>query len=763
MLEDRPMYAKDEEKDINLLLSRIKKNPTHFKDKILEKLKAFSDEFERVKQSPAIKNPDFNGYCMFFGQIFEFFPKELSFVLEALMQTYEAFKVSLHPHTRYKLIHMLLVVQKKGFVDFLQSLGFFVATLGFPDKEVRKLVFDHLFHYIKNQIRKKKFGKIETPLSNKLRDILANAPVEVQTKLLKLLVKLYSKSVWTSPKLVNLIANLVESKEHKVLHSAVRFLISTTEKVAGDDDEDDEDENLAELTKQYGKKYKQSQKKIMKLERQIKNIKKKEKRLEKLNTSSNVFPIDKLYNINTFVDLLMNRLLKEKNLKFMIKMDLMCLLGRIIGRNKLVYPPYYAFVLRYIRPEAPAKLFAFIAESVHLGTSLTELELLIKRLISNFINEGLSEEKMTIGINTLRLILMRNENAIEPEDINYVAGFRYYKNKCVSTATKGFINVARDLCPDHLNKEFHLYVKKNQIDQKVEKQANMKTRVDGAELLNEDGDLDVECDRILTDEDFKRIKRLKQKKFMDRIKANREEGVKAMTLPDMTLEELKNEYKVLEKLGGIDRELNDEEIEELMDEAEEDESDMDEEDESDIDEEDQEEDEDNHDNDDDEVDSVEDNEENSAMEIEEDGSVVDNDHDENEENNDDEEDEDEDDEVSVLDEDDEMKKRGFVTENMINTFKKSNRRKSEKAAEIFEKLIEKKFATKRKLKKGSKTNKEKEKNKPYMMMINKVSQTKAVINDMKKKIKKSKNFKGHVGKLKQPKQKTQKKRKFKLN
>lgn len=37
---------------------------------------------------------------------------------------------------------------------------------------------------------------METPLSNRLRDILAISAVEVQTKLLKLLIELHSKNVW---------------------------------------------------------------------------------------------------------------------------------------------------------------------------------------------------------------------------------------------------------------------------------------------------------------------------------------------------------------------------------------------------------------------------------------------------------------------------------------------------------------------------------------------------------------------------------------
>lgn len=47
------MYFKDEEKDINLLLSRVKKDPGNFKDKIAQKLIEFNELFEDVKSSPS--------------------------------------------------------------------------------------------------------------------------------------------------------------------------------------------------------------------------------------------------------------------------------------------------------------------------------------------------------------------------------------------------------------------------------------------------------------------------------------------------------------------------------------------------------------------------------------------------------------------------------------------------------------------------------------------------------------------------------------
>lgn len=44
----------------------------------------------------------------------------------------------------------------------------------------------------------------------------------------------------------------------------------------------------------------------------------------------------------------------------------------------------------------------------------------------------------------------------------------------------------------------------------------MKTTIDGAELLDHKGEVPVYFDRILTDEDFKQIRKLKRKQQEDK-------------------------------------------------------------------------------------------------------------------------------------------------------------------------------------------------------------------------------------------------------
>ncbi len=159
------------------------------------------------------------------------------------------------------------------------------------------MVFFHILKKIKILVKKKKFSKIETSLVIILQNLIRDSDIVITKRIIKLLMRLFYKRIWTSKKIVNLIASSMESKDQKLNLMVSRFMIQTAEKMYFEEESDQEDENLEELTKEFGKKYKNSKKKIEKLERQIKNLKKKEKRLQKIQSESNVYPIDMVYNV----------------------------------------------------------------------------------------------------------------------------------------------------------------------------------------------------------------------------------------------------------------------------------------------------------------------------------------------------------------------------------------------------------------------------------------------------------------------------------
>ena len=85
MKVEKELHAKDEEKDINLLLSRIKQNPKNFGDRVDQKIIEFKELFDTVKSTPTEKNEDFYSLCLFVGELYEYYPKKMESLIEAMI------------------------------------------------------------------------------------------------------------------------------------------------------------------------------------------------------------------------------------------------------------------------------------------------------------------------------------------------------------------------------------------------------------------------------------------------------------------------------------------------------------------------------------------------------------------------------------------------------------------------------------------------------------------------------------------------------
>ncbi len=161
-----------------------------------------------------------------------------------------------------------------------------------------------------------------------------------------------------------------------------------------------------------------------------------------------------------------------------------------------------------------SKILAFLAESTHQLVPAEDLEPIIKQLIDNFVNERCSEEAMTMGLNTVREMCSRNKLAVDEFHVNYLAGFYKYRNPNVSKAAKSVINLFREINPQLLEKKFRGRELAAGTDTILYHRENVKSYVEGADLLDHfyHADLPIAVDRILTDEDFKKIRYLRQKK-----------------------------------------------------------------------------------------------------------------------------------------------------------------------------------------------------------------------------------------------------------
>jgi hypothetical protein len=126
---------------------------------------------------------------------------------------------------------------------------------------------------------------------------------------------------------------------------------------------------------------------------------------------------------------------------------------------------------------------------------------------------------MTIGLNTLREIFKKLPSIINEEMMLYLCTYYEYKNKNVSRAAKSVINFVREYNNSLLSKKFRGKFNINPDEEDAEDEESKKDaswRIPGVEYLEQSGSLPVELDRILTDEDFKRMKKMMKKKEDER-------------------------------------------------------------------------------------------------------------------------------------------------------------------------------------------------------------------------------------------------------
>jgi len=339
-------------------------------------------------------------------------------------------------------------------------------------------------------------------------------------------------------------------------------LIQTTEETHDEDSDSEDEEETSTNKKSLGKKTKNKE---QRKERELKRIKRRERRKSKIQLMKNFFPIDMINNPQDFCDRLFNHM-KKKNHKFEVKLSIMAVLGRMIGRHKLLVMNFYPYMIKYIMPHQKdiTKILAYVAESTHELVPPEDLQVVLKHLTENFVSERCGEEKMTIGLNTIQQMCERAPLMMDEFYLNHLGDYKTYKEKNVATAARALINYYRDINPELLDKRhrgrFDMLERKDNRKVYMYGETKIHERVDGADLLKSHNGILAECDRILTDDDFKKIKILKRRKM-------EEDAEKRETLNQFNRNQNKGDDHNEEEED--DEELDDEELEELEDDDDE--------------------------------------------------------------------------------------------------------------------------------------------------------------------------------------------------
>ena len=715
-------------RNLPILQDKINRDKTSYKEEFYKILKIFKEQFEILLLFPNKNIKNFKELLLFFSHISDSFPNELEFIRRDLPQIISDNYLIIPHEMRLSIVDSLNLLQKKNLLSPLITIPLFFNLIKCNDKILRKKVTDYIISNLKNINEKHKNSEINKKIQTLCEKLLRDSNQKLARKTLNIMIILYKKKIWNDSRLINCIANAISIKDIKMAHAICLFFLSDFD---SEEISTSSEEELDELKNKYKLLGKANNRKTKarknKLKQLMKSIERRENRKNKnKNINKDFMPIDLIHDPLKFCQELYKKINSFQTGNFNYKIVCIRLLGRILGRHKLIMDNYFNFIINFMKSDQKdiESILASLAEACHDLIPPTEIEPIIKKLFDNFINDTFPPNYITIGLKTLLEITERCPYCLNDGEFSVVNDLRTFKNKSVANAARAIVNLFKERKENNDNFDYG----NNKVDYGIE----------GIELLKKlekkPKDYKMEEEEILDEKQLKKLKALKIKYAAELIQhkkvgvtdedINEMAGDKTTKLQKKYEEDEKediNEDEEMEEEGELE-EIEDEELEEIEDEEEE--EDKKEENNKNIDE-----------NKDKKSIKLDENEEedfeleeissNESEEIELDSSEIEND-------------------SSSFDRDE---AQGFIDPEKLKEYHLTRKEKFEKIRANKEE--KEKYVHQRKEKGGGTTNKEKEKNKPFMMVIGKKRLRSKINSDKIESMKKKKRaLKQQLGRFK---------------
>uniref|UniRef100_A0A8D1SYE2 Protein SDA1 n=1 Tax=Sus scrofa TaxID=9823 RepID=A0A8D1SYE2_PIG len=256
----------------------------------------------------------------------------------------------------------------------------------------------------------------------------------------------------------------------------------------------DDTPTARDLLVQYatGKKSSKNKKKLEKAMKVLKKQKKK-KKPEVFNFSA----IHLIHDPQDFAEKLLKQLESSKE-RFEVKMMLMNLISRLVGIHELFLFNFYPFVQRFLQPHQRevTKILLFAAQASHHLVPPEIIQSLLMTVANNFVTDKNSGEVMTVGINAIKEITARCPLAMTEELLQDLAQYKTHKDKNVMMSARTLIQLFRTLNPQMLQKKFRGKPTEASLEARVQEYGELdaKDYIPGAEILEVEKEENAEED-----------------------------------------------------------------------------------------------------------------------------------------------------------------------------------------------------------------------------------------------------------------------------
>lgn len=235
---------KEETKDLNLLVSKIKSDPDGFNEEMIKLIKEYTTAYNNFKRAPTRRNMDLAKLSVFLSQVFEFYKEDLKFMIESLSSLLDTYGNQMHFINRQKCLQSLIILSKKGYWKCEEAIKYYTKLLLLEDKNLRELTSKHIVYLIRNNDHSGKSSSIHRELTNFFGKCIEEGEDELIKRVIKIMIALYKKKIWRDKKSINVIGNGTMSKGDSACKAACLFFIETTE--LDDEDLDSSDSESSE-------------------------------------------------------------------------------------------------------------------------------------------------------------------------------------------------------------------------------------------------------------------------------------------------------------------------------------------------------------------------------------------------------------------------------------------------------------------------------------------------------------------------------------
>ncbi|KAL8206640.1 UNVERIFIED_CONTAM: Protein SDA1 [Gekko kuhli] len=468
------------------LQNLIKRDPPAYIEEFLQQYRHYQSNVEIFRLQPNKPSKELAELVMFMAQVGHCYRDHLADFPQQLKDLLSYHHTMLDPDLRMTFCRALILLRNKNLINPTSLLELFFELLRCHDKFLRKTLYNHIVTDIKNINAKHKNNKLNTTLQSFMYTMLQDSNPTAAKISLDVMVELYRRNIWNDAKTVNVITTACFSKVTKILVAGLKFFLGKDEDEKQDSDSESEDDGptARDLMVRYstGRKTTKNKKKLEKAMRVLKKHKKKRKP-EVFNFSA----IHLVHDPQDFAEKLLKQLEASKE-RFEVKMMMMELISRLVGIHELFLFNFYPFVQRFLQPHQRdvTKILLFAAQASHQLVPPEIIQSVLMTIANNFVTDKNSGEVMTVGINAIKEVSARCPLAMTEDLLQDLAQYRSHKDKNVMMSARTLIQLFRSLNPQMLQKKFRGKPTEATTEAKIHEYGELtaKDYIPGAEVLD---------------------------------------------------------------------------------------------------------------------------------------------------------------------------------------------------------------------------------------------------------------------------------------